>query len=163
MDKTLLESEQEEVVRGIAQDASPEQQRALLEWAKELLAIRESDESVRAKARAAVAATASREVVWPIVRVMFHRLKRLGWDERGWATRLGLGAVAVTLAVFGPQGAGLAVFGTAIAVPLWFVFGAGGAFAGMLIDELEKALEGHAKMSRSAREASHGTEPGPSE
>jgi len=35
--------------------------------------------------------------------------------------------------------AGLAAFGTAISVPLWIVLGAGGAFAGMIIDEVAKS------------------------
>ena len=160
MSETSIESEQAAIVREIADDASLEQQRALLEWGKELLVIRDSNDSARAKARAAVAATASRKVVWPIVRVMLQRLKRLGWDERSWSARLGIGVVGATIAVFGGQGAGIAALGTAVGVPLWVVFGAGGAFAGMLIDELEAAVRGRAQGTRSPGTASRETGPG---
>ncbi len=148
MSKSSFKSEQVVIVQDLVNDANLEQQQALLEWSKELLAIRQSDDSVGAKARAAVSATARRKVVWPMVRVMLHRLKRLGWDERSWKTRLGIGAVAATVAVFGGQGAGIAALGTAIGVPLWIIFGAGGTFAGLLIDELEEAIRGRANRSR---------------
>lgn len=137
-----MQSEQAVIVQDLVDDANLEQQQALLEWGKELLAIRHSDDSVGAKARAAVSATARLKVVWPMVRVMLHRLKRLGWDERSWKARLGIGTVAATVAIFGGQGAGIAALGTAIGVPLWIVFGAGGTFAGLLIDELEEAIRG---------------------
>jgi hypothetical protein len=140
MDKSSLKSEQAVIVHDIVDDANLEQQQALLEWSKELLAIRHSDDSVAAKGKAAVAATAQRKVIWPIVRVVLNRLKRLGWDERSWKARLGIGTALATVAIFGGQGAGIAALGTAIGVPLWIVFGAGGTFAGLLIDELEEAI-----------------------
>jgi hypothetical protein len=140
MDKSALKSEQAEIVRDIVNDANLEQQQALLEWSKDLLAIRRSDDSVVDKVKAAVAATAQRKVIWPIVRVVLYRLKRLGWDERSWKARLGIGAALATVIVFGGQGAGIAALGTAIGVPLWIIFGAGGTFAGLLIDELEEAI-----------------------
>lgn len=151
MSKSSLESEQAKIVQDIVDDANVEQQQALLEWAEELLVIRYADNSVRSKAKAAVVATAHRKVVWPFVRVVLQRLKRLGWDERSWKARLGIGTVATTVAVFGGQGAGIAALGTAVGVPLWVVFGAGGTFAGLLIDELEDAVRGRAKTSRSAK------------
>jgi hypothetical protein len=46
------------------------------------------------------------------------------------------GAVA-GVALFGGKAAGIAALGTAIAVPLWIVLGAGGAFAGVLIEIIE--------------------------
>jgi len=39
------------------------------------------------------------------------------------------------------SGAGLAAFGTAIGLPLWIVLGAGGAFAGMIVDEVSKIAQ----------------------
>ncbi len=140
MSEPSLKSEQVEIVRDIVDDASLEQQRALLDWAKELIAIRHSEDSVVVRSKAAVAVTTQRRIIWPIVRVVLRRLKRLGWDERGWKSRLGIGAAAATVAVWGGQGAGIAALGTAIGVPLWVVFGAGGAFAGLLVDELEEAI-----------------------
>ena len=41
-----------------------------------------------------------------------------------------------TIALFGGQGAGIAALGAAIGVPLWVVFGAGAAFAGVLYEEI---------------------------
>lgn len=143
MGDSSFKAEQEVIVQDIVDDANVEQQRALLEWSKELLAIRHSDNSVGPKAKAAVAATAQRKVIWPIVQAMLHRLKRLGWDERSWKARLGIGTAAATVAIFGGQGAGIAALGTAIGVPLWIVFGAGGTFAGLLLDELEEAIKKH--------------------
>lgn len=141
MDKSTLKSEQEVIIKEIVDDATLEQQRALLDWSKDLLIVRRSDESVVTKVKAAIAATAQRKVIWPLVRVMLNRLKRLGWDERSWKTRLGIGTVAATAIVFGGQGAGIAALGTAIGVPLWIVFGAGGTFAGLLMDELEEVVK----------------------
>lgn len=140
VDDPPLKAEQKAIVQGIVNDASLDQQRALLEWSKALLSIRHSESTAKIKAKAAVAATAQREVIWPIVQTMLYRLKRLGWDERGWAARLGGGAALAASVVFFGHGAGIAALGTAIGVPLWIVFGAGGAFAGMLLDELEREL-----------------------
>ena len=38
------------------------------------------------------------------------------------------------------QGAVIVALGGAIGVPLWVVFGAGGAFAGLLIEEIERTF-----------------------
>lgn len=58
------------------------------------------------------------------------------WDERGTKGRLSLIGVGIGATVFGGHGAGIAALGTAIGVPLWVVLGAGGAFTGMLVEEL---------------------------
>jgi hypothetical protein len=47
-----------------------------------------------------------------------------------------MGAAATGVALFGGQGAGVAALGTAVGVPLWVIFGAGGAFMGVLYEEL---------------------------
>ena len=52
--------------------------------------------------------------------------------------RLGISAAALGLLFFSGQAAGIAAMGGAIGVPLWIVFGAGGTFAGVLIDEIKK-------------------------
>lgn len=140
MDKSSSKPAQLVIVQDIVDDTNLEQQQALLEWSKDLLAIRHSEDSGVVKVKATVAATAQRKVIWPIVRVMLYRLKRLGWSERSWKARLGIGTVAATALVFGGQGAGIAALGTAIGVPLWIVFGAGATFAGLLMDELEEVI-----------------------
>lgn len=64
------------------------------------------------------------------------KTKEVAWDDRGLAARVGLVGAISGLVVFGSQGAGIAALGTAIGVPLWVVFGAGGAFLAMLYEEL---------------------------
>jgi hypothetical protein len=118
------------------------QRRDLIDWSRELLEIRESGATPMEKARRALDATYDRKVVLAVLSSTGGALKQLAWDDRSWAARLGLGGAAFAVAAFGGQGAGIAAVGTAIAVPLWIVLGAGGSFAGMLIDELQGALGG---------------------
>ena len=50
---------------------------------------------------------------------------------------IAMGAAVTALTLSG-QGAGIAALGGAIGVPLFVVFGAGGALAGVIIDEVRK-------------------------
>ena len=109
---------------------------ALRGWIEQLLVLRASDLSRRAKAKRALALTAESKVVWPTVKAVSREVKRHAWDDRSRAARMGLGGAAVAGAVFGGQSAGLAALGTAIAVPLWVVFGAGATFFGVLYEEI---------------------------
>jgi hypothetical protein len=61
-------------------------------------------------------------------------LKELGWDNRGWTGRLGIATAIATAVLLGGQSAGIAALGTAVGVPLWVIFGAGGAFLGEIIE-----------------------------
>jgi hypothetical protein len=65
-------------------------------------------------------------------------IKRVGWDQRGLPERITLSAAAVAALIFSGQGAGIAALGGAIGVPLWVVFGAGGAFIGVLIEGAQR-------------------------
>lgn len=47
--------------------------------------------------------------------------------------------------MFSGQGAGIAALGGAIGVPLWVVFGAGGAFVGVFIDEAKRRVDDKTK------------------
>ncbi|WP_192384062.1 hypothetical protein [Mesorhizobium silamurunense] len=120
----------------IAEEATPAQNDALKAWALKLLDIRNSDLPVRQKAKNAIAATVSSKVIWPLVKIVASQTKSVGWDNRTVAQRLGLGAAAVGVAVFGGQSAGIAALGGAIGVPLWVVLGAGSMFARYLYEEL---------------------------
>lgn len=82
--------------------------------------------------------TASEKVVWPIAKTIAAEVKRVVWEDRGLPARIGAGAAAIGAVVLGGQSAGIAALGTAVGVPLWIVLGAGGAFAGVLIEELTK-------------------------
>jgi hypothetical protein len=112
----------------------------LLAWAQRLLVIRKSDLPIHSKAIQAVRATQESKAIWPLLKVTSKELKRVGWDDRSWKSRLGLGAVVATLATVGSAGAGIAALGGGIGLPLWVVFGAGGTFIGLLADELVKKL-----------------------
>jgi hypothetical protein len=63
-------------------------------------------------------------------------LKTAAWDKRGLPARLALSAAIAGVLFFGGQGAGIAALGSAIGLPLWVVFGAGGAFLGVLYEEI---------------------------
>ncbi|TIN92447.1 MAG: hypothetical protein E5Y06_23330 [Mesorhizobium sp.] len=120
----------------IAQEATPAQADALQAWALKLLELRNSDLPVHRKAKRAITATISSKVIWPVVKIVASQTKSLGWDNRTTAQRLGLGAAAVGVALFGGQSAGIAALGGAVGVPLWVVLGAGSMFARYLYEEL---------------------------
>lgn len=110
---------------------------ALLQWAEEMNAIKNRSGSLVEKATSAIQVTANSKVLLPVMKLAGSELKRLGWDDRGLPARFAIGAAAAALTLSG-SGAGIAALGGAIGVPLWVVFGAGGAFFGVIIDELNK-------------------------
>lgn len=120
----------------IAASASAPEKEALRIWIEGLLALKATNLPAVQKAKRAISLTASSKVVLPTVKIIARETKRLAWDERGLKGRLGIGGAAVGVALFGGQGAGIAALGTAIGVPLWVVFGAGAAFAGVLYEEI---------------------------
>lgn len=120
----------------VAQATSAEQS-ALLQWASEMRIIMNSSASRVGKATLAIRATARSKILLPVMKVTGSELKRHGWDNRGLPACIAIGAAATALTVSG-SGAGIAALGGAIGVPLWVVFGAGGAFVGVIIDELNK-------------------------
>lgn len=138
----LESSKQTAVAKAVVSHASPTEAAALENWANGLLEIKQSSLPHRCKATAAVKLTFKSKVIWPLLKKSSAELKRVGWDERSWKSRLGLGAVIGTLVTFGNAGAGIAALGGAIGVPLWVVLGAGGTFAGVLIEEITKKKSG---------------------
>jgi len=127
---------QRQVATLVAERATDSEREALIAWATQLLEIRNSTMPTTKKASEAVKLTARSEVIWPSAKIIGREIKRHAWDERSLKGRMGLGAAAIGAAVFQGQAAGIAALGTAIGVPLWVVLGAGGAFAGMLIEEI---------------------------
>jgi len=120
----------------IAESTSAVERAALITWAEQLLEIRKSGSPPHLKAMRALELTGRSKVILPVAKLMWKEIKRHAWDERGLKSRFGVGTAAIAGLMFGGQGAGIAAFGTAIGVPLWIVFGAGGAFAGMFLEEL---------------------------
>lgn len=122
----------------IVKTATPEQLTVLDVWAKRMLEIRNSNMSMLLKARAAIKGTIELEAIAPIISLTAKEIKRIGWDERGYVAKWTIGAAVASLTLTG-QGAGIAALGGAIGVPLFVVFGAGGALAGTIIQEVAKA------------------------
>jgi hypothetical protein len=119
--------------------ATKQEREEITGWLRSLMAIAEGDGSALEAARQAVEATAQRQVVWPIVKLVGGEIKRHAWDDRSLATRVaGIGAFTALALGGGEAGAGIAALGTAVGVPLWIVFAAGGAFAGALLEEIQK-------------------------
>lgn len=127
---------QKQLAVKIVASANAAEKEALRIWIERLLALKGSDVPAGQKAKKAISITAESKVVLPAVKIIARETKRLAWDERGLKARLGLGGAAVGVALFGGQGAGIAALGTAIGIPLWVVFGAGAAFAGVLYEEI---------------------------
>lgn len=141
MNSQIPETRQKRIVRKVIQDSTPEERARLLLWSEGLLEIRRSNLGVYRKASESLAFTRKSKVIWPVVKRITTELKKVGWDKQSWKVRLGLGAIILAVAAFGKAKAGIAALGSAIGVPLWVVFGAGGTFAGMLIDEAMSMLQ----------------------
>ena len=127
---------QRQIAVKIVSSANAAEKEALRICIERLLALKASNLPTAQKAKRAITLTAESKVVVPSVKIIARETKRLAWDERGLKGRLGLGGAAIGAAMFGGQGAGIAALGTAIGVPLWVVFGAGAAFAGVLYEEI---------------------------
>lgn len=128
------------LARRVVARLDDEERTAVLAWLQSLLELRSARLPLRRKIRKALARTETRSVVSALSRIG-GPLKDLAWDDRTWASRFGLSAAAVAALTTTGQGAGIALLGTAIGVPLWVVIGAGGSFAGILIDELTAARD----------------------
>lgn len=78
--------------------------------------------------------------------LVWEKSKLVAWDDRGLAARVGMIAAIAGIVTFGSQGAGIAALGGAIGVPLWVIFGAGGAFLALLYQEITgKEISGTTK------------------
>lgn len=129
---------QKQLAVTIAQGVNPDEADALRKWASQILDIRSQDISAVQKSKKAVSLTASSKVILPAVKIIARQTKKHGWDNRSSTQRLGMGAAAAGVALFGGAGAGVAALGGAIGVPLWMVLGGGSMFAKYLIDELRR-------------------------
>jgi hypothetical protein len=125
------------LARKLAKRISYNDRKLLQQWAEALLDIRSSSAPMVEKIRLAARASVRFRSIFPTIKMIAKEAKRHGWDDRRLPTRLALSVMAFCILVFGGSGAGIAAFGTAIAVPLWIIFGAGAGFAGVLIDELK--------------------------
>ena len=125
------------IAKEIVVAANPAELDALRVWAQTMLDIKASDQSIIQKAKAAILASSNKQALAPLLHVGWREMKRVGWTERGLPARMAIGAATAALTLSG-QGAGIAALGGAVGVPLFIVFGAGGALAGVIIDEARK-------------------------
>ena len=126
-----------DIGRAIVTATKPEDLDALRVWAQKMLDIRASNLSALEKSKRAIAASTDKKVLAPILNVAWREMKRVGWEERSLPAKMAMGAAAAALTLSG-QGAGIAALGGAIGVPLFVVFGAGGALAGVIIEEIRR-------------------------
>ncbi|MGV2101595.1 hypothetical protein [Rhizobium sp. 21-4511-3d] len=131
-----LSENQKQVALAVVTAATPSENQALRSWLSELLTIRNSKTNSISKAKQALTVTAQSKVIWPVIQIIAKQVKKRGWDDRSKSQRFGIGGVAVGVALFGGQSAGIAALGTAVGVPLWVVLGAGSMFAQHLYSEL---------------------------
>ncbi len=127
------------LVRAYDQQLDDAQRQKVLSWARALLEVRERNGSRREKAIAAIKVTQRSGLIGELFEPMVRLAVDAGWKNRGWPARLGLTAAALTLATVGKRNAGIAALGSAVAVPLWMVLGAGGTLAGTLVEELARS------------------------
>lgn len=145
MDDNSSHESQRQLVSRIVTEVDDSTREALLDWARKLMEIRDSNLPAVTKARRALSASTKKEVIVSATGLIYRKVeplirdvKRHGWDERGIAGRFTIGGIVLGATAFSGQGAGLAALGSAIGLPLWFVLGAGGAFLGTLVEELSR-------------------------
>ena len=131
-------SKERELAITIVQATSPNDRVFLQQWITQLLVLKDAPLGKLEKAKRAIAITASSKAAITAAKLVAKHLKRVAWDERSRAARFGMGGVALGLAAFGSQGAGVAALGTAVGVPLWVTSGAGASMAGVLLEELTR-------------------------
>jgi len=135
---TPAEIKGRQIALTVIEQASPLEREIMFNWATQLIGIRDSNLTSTEKAKAAISATIESKAIYPFIKTIGREIKRLGWDERSLPARIGLSAAAFAAVLLSGKGAGIAALGGAIGVPLWVVFGAGGAFAGVIIEEVER-------------------------
>ncbi|MEE8486969.1 MAG: hypothetical protein V3S56_02280 [Gemmatimonadota bacterium] len=117
------------------------QKLAVIRLFERLLEVRKTDASAKDKLRKALPDGEDTKVALDALQSSASHIKDLAWDDRTWPARVGIGAATVVAATLAGEAAGLALAGTAIAIPLWVVFGSGEEFAQALIADLEENLD----------------------
>ncbi len=135
-------TEHSRVARAVVRELDPAQREILADYTNKLILLREADLPTQTKVLDSIDLTADRQVLGVLTKGSGRLLAKHAWKDRSWAARIGLSAAAIASILTAGQGAGIALLGTAIGVPLWVVFGAGGAFAGVLLDEIERVRAG---------------------
>lgn len=117
------------------------QKLAVIRLFQRLLEVREMEASAKDKLRKALPDGDDTKAALEALQSSASHIKDLAWDDRTWPARVGIGAATIVAASLAGEAAGLALAGTAIAIPLWVVFGSGEDFAAALIADLEANLD----------------------
>jgi len=139
-DKKYLR-QQKDVAHDIVQCISIEDKNELKLWCEELLSIRKSSLSKAQKIKKSFKVTAKASNIFSVLKIISVSIKKYAWDDRKVKGKLGLLGVGLGVSFFAGQAAGIAALGSAVGVPLWVVFGAGGTFAGFIIEEVERVTK----------------------
>jgi hypothetical protein len=134
--------EHSKVARAVVRELDPEQRKVLAEYTASLVLLRATDLPTQTKVLDSIDLTADPKVLGVLTKGSGRLLAKHAWKDRSWPARIGLSAAALASILTAGQGAGIALLGTAIGVPLWIVFGSGGAFAGELLDEIDRVRAG---------------------
>jgi hypothetical protein len=129
-----------ERARLVADGLDADERDMLLGWSEALIGIRASAKPPFEKARDTLAATADRDLLLLIGKVIFVELRRTAWDDQTIGTRSVLVVAAIlALAWAGPL-IGLALLAFAVGTPLWLVLGPGFRYVTALRDELASRI-----------------------
>lgn len=134
---TAEESDRRTALRIIA--AYSEQERELLlNWAQQVIAIRQSDLSTPKKIARITGVTRELGLTKPLLTHIGREIKRVGWDERSGPMRGVVGGAGVGLiaSVASPM-AGVAAFGGAVAIPVVLLGAGAGAVLMAIVNELQ--------------------------
>ena len=130
----------QEIINRILADINQEQAIALKAWANRLLDLRNSTKTGREKFQDIVHLTQNAHILFPVIKKIAFELKRTGWDETSWKSKVGMGVGLWATLLIGKAAASLALLGGAVAVPIWIVFGNGDQFVKMLIEALKNKI-----------------------
>lgn len=136
------DNEHGKVVRAVVAELDPAQREVLADYMAALILLRHSELPNQTRVMDAIDLTADRQVLGVLTKGSGRLLAKHAWRDRSWLTRIGLSAAAIASILTAGQGAGIALLGTAVGVPLWIVFGSGGEFASELVDEVARGRTG---------------------
>lgn len=125
------------IVDELIAETSRKEQEKLKDWLKDLLDIRNSDKTYRKKIKMIGANLKQSQALAPVAKVLLIKMKN-AWNDLGGPAKWAVGAAGTALVLFGGAGAGITAFGGAVGIPLFVVFGAGGALAGAIIQEFDR-------------------------
>ena len=119
-------------------NAYPKNERQrLLCWAQQVLAIRSSNLSVKQKIMRIAQVTNELGLAKPLLAHVAAEIQRVAWTERSKPMKgvIGGAGIALIASIAGPM-AGVAAFGSAIAVPVVLLGAGAGAVLMAIVDEI---------------------------